>query len=291
MSMTTMLLLLVSFALTTTGVHAFVPPATSTVATPSSPITVQPRARTDLARTARSSVVMMPASEPAVPYKAPGTDYHRYVGIYQRLYYDRVLLCGQFIDDRVANQIMSILWYLHNEDKNKPIYMYFNVPGALLRPALSVFDTMQAMSNEIETINIGLTTGMGAFLCAAGTKGRRFSLPNSRFLMQKTGFEEQVYGQASDIVLEVDSTMRENQRFLAELSRLTGRKPEQIKKDFGRDFYLSAEESVEYGMVDQVITPGRKDALSIMEGEVGFGKFVSGSDQRYQPQFAPQAWS
>lgn len=119
-----------------------------------------------------------------------GLDYHRYVGIYQRLYYDRVLLCGQFIDDRVANQIMSILWYLHNEDKHKPIYMYFNVPGALLRPALSVFDTMQAMSNEIETINIGLTTGMGSFLCAAGTHGRRFALPNSRFLMQKTGFEE-----------------------------------------------------------------------------------------------------
>lgn len=139
-----------------------------------------------------------PCHNKQVPYKAPGTDYHRYVGIYQRLYYDRVLLCGQFIDDNVANNIMSILWYLHKEDKHKPIYMcvsvlgcvgplpqnrhrpdrlircmhayiharrYFNVPGALLRPALSVYDTMKAMSNEIETINIGLTTG--AFTVAA----------------------------------------------------------------------------------------------------------------------------
>ena len=105
-------------------------------------------------------LIMMPSSSPMVPYEVPGAGYHRYVDIYQRLYYDRILLCGQFIDDRVANQIIAILFFLHQENKEKPIYMYFNIPGAHLKPALSVYDTMMSIGNEIETINLGLTTGM-----------------------------------------------------------------------------------------------------------------------------------
>ena len=85
--------------------------------------------------------------------------------------------------------------------------------------------------------------------------------------------------------------MRENRRFLVELGKLTGRTPEEIQEDFKRDFYLSAEESVEYGMVDHVIMPGHKDALQIKAKDVGFGRFVSGDDQKYQPKFMPDAWS
>ena len=233
-------------------------------------------------RIRNNMLIMMPSSSPMVPYEVPGAGYHRYVDIYQRLYYDRILLCGQFIDDRVANQIIAILFFLHQENKEKPIYMYFNIPGAHLKPALSVYDTMMSIGNEIETINLGLTTGMGSFLCGAGTKGRRYALPNSRFLLQKTGFEEVVRGQASDISIEVSDTCKANKRYLEGMNRITGRSIEQLEKDFKRDFYLSAEESVEYGMVDHVIYPGTKDPLMIPDSEIYFSKFVSGSDQKFQ---------
>ena len=123
---------------------------------------------------------------------------------------------------------------------------------------------------------------MGSFLCAAGTKGRRYALPNSRFLLQKTGFEEGFRGQATDIQIEVTDTAQANKRYMEGMHRVTGKSVPDLEKDFKRDFYLSAEESVEYGMVDHVIYPGMKDPLSIPLGEVYFSKFVSGQDQKFQ---------
>ena len=115
------------------------------------------------------------------------------------------MFISRFIDEEAANSIISILLYLRKEDPDGAISLYFNVPGALLRPGLAVYDLLQQISQdcEISTVNLGLCTGMGALLCGAGTKGKRCAMPNSRFLLQRVGMDAPFQGQASEIGLEV----------------------------------------------------------------------------------------
>lgn len=202
--------------------------------------------------------ITMPSTPPQVPYKAPGTEYWQFVDINQRLYRDRILVLGNYINDEAANQLISILLYLRKEDASKPITLYCNFPGGALRPVMALYDTINECKKtgiEFTTLNMGLANGMGAFLCGAGTKGKRYALPNARYLLQRTGIDQGFRGQATDIALEVKSIKRQNDNLEGLLASMTGQPLGKLQKDMKRDFYLSSEEAVEYGICDHVLQP------------------------------------
>jgi len=231
----------------------------------------------------RRETIKMPTSTPMVPYKAPGSDYAQFVSISARMYRERIMFVSKFIDENAANEIISIMLYLRKEDPSGPITLYFNVPGAQLRPALAVYDLiLQTRENcEINTVNLGLCTGMGAFLCGSGTKGRRCAMPNSRFLLQRTGLDSPFQGQASDIGLEVSNLKKMNDRMEHELAKMTGQPVSQVQLDLKRDFYLSSEEAVQYGLIDKVLLPApRKRATQGQDADLG--AFEGDDDQKYQ---------
>ena len=212
----------------------------------------------------------------------PGSEVARFVDLYSAMYRDRTLMIGKFIDEEAANEIISIILWMRKEDPRRDISIYFNVPGALLRPSLAIFDLMQQTKEmcDIETVNLGLCTGMGAFLCAAGTKGKRSAMPNSRFLLQRTGLDQVIRGQATDIVLEVKNIKTWNDRMENQLAALTGQPLERIQKDLKRDFYLTSDEAVQYGLIDQVLLPNPlKRAARGQEADLGA---FEGEEQRYQ---------
>jgi ATP-dependent Clp protease protease subunit len=220
-----------------------------------------------------------------VPYRPPGQDYAQFIGIYDRMARDRILFIGNYIDEEQANSIISTILYLRKEDSEGPITLYLNVPGALLRPGLAVYDLLCQIRKdcEITTVNIGLCTGMGALLAGAGTKGRRCALPNSRFLLQRIGMDTVFQGQATDIALEVRNVKKCNDRLDLELSRMTGHAAGKCREDMKRDFYLSADEAVRYGLIDRVLQPApRKRATQGQDTDLG--AFEGEDQQRYQNQ-------
>jgi len=193
------------------------------------------------------------------------------------------MMINKFIDDSYANQIISIILYLRNESPRDKISLYFNVPGGFLRPSLAIYDLLQNTQKtcEIETVNLALCAGMGAILCAAGTKGKRSAMPNARFLLQRTGMNQPFRGQATDIALEVKNLKNWNDRMELELSGLTGQPVERIREDMKRDFYLEADLAVQYGLIDRVLLPSpRKRAAR--GGEADLGAFEGDEQQRYQ---------
>jgi ATP-dependent Clp protease protease subunit len=201
------------------------------------------------------------------------------------MYRDRTMLIGKYIDEEAANEIISIILYLRKEDPKGPISLYFNVPGAILRPALAVYDVLLQTRDmcEISTVNLGLCTGMGSLLCGAGTKGKRSAMPNSRFLLSRTGMDRPFQGQASDIALEVRNVKALNEKMEQELSKMTGQTIGKIQQDLKRDFYLSSDEAVQYGLIDQVLlpTPNKRAARG---QAVDLGSFEGADGQRYQNQ-------
>lgn len=207
------------------------------------------------------------------------------------MYRDRTLMIGKFIDEGAANEIISIILYMRREDPRRDISIYFNVPGALLRPSLAIYDLIQQTKEncDVETVNLGLCSGMGAFLCSAGTKGKRSAMPNSRFLLQRTGLDEVVRGQATDIVLEVRNIKKMNDRMEAELSQLTGQPVERIQKDLKRDFYLTSDEAVQYGLIDQVLLPAPLKR-SARGGDADLGAFEGDDEQKYQGKDGGGGW-
>lgn len=232
--------------------------------------------------TTRRETIRMPNQTPMVPWRPPGSEVARFVDLYSAMYRDRTLMIGKFIDEEAANEIISIILWMRKEDPRRDISIYFNVPGALLRPSLAIYDLLQQTKEmcDIETVNLGLCTGMGAFLCAAGTKGKRSAMPNSRFLLQRTGLDQVIRGQATDIVLEVKNIKTWNDRMENQLATLTGQPLERIQKDLKRDFYLTSDEAVQYGLIDQVLLPNPlKRAARGQEADLGA---FEGDEQRYQ---------
>lgn len=199
------------------------------------------------------------------------------------MYRDRTLMISRFIDEEAANEIIAILLWMRQQDSYKTISIYFNVPGALLRPSLAIYDLIEQTKEtcEIETVNLGLCSGMGSFLCAAGTKGKRSAMPNSRFLLQRMGLDKPVRGQAVDIVLEVKNIKMWNDRTEKMLSKLTGQPLEKIQKDLKRDFYLSSDEAVQYGLIDQVLLPAPLKRAARGQG-ADLGAFEGDDEQKYQ---------
>ena len=223
--------------------------------------------------------------------QAPGSNYAQFIDMNSAMYRDRTLMISRYIDEAYANELIAIILYLRKEDPKGPISLYFNVPGAIFRPALAVYDVLMQTREmcEISTVNLGLCTGMGAFLCGAGTKGKRSAMPNSRFLLQRIGMDQPFQGQASDIGLEVKNVKQLNERMEEELSKMTGQPVEKIRNDLSRDFYLSSDEAVQYGLIDQVLlpTPNKRAARG---QSADLGTFEGDDEQKYQGQDEKGGW-
>jgi ATP-dependent Clp protease protease subunit len=194
----------------------------------------------------------MPIGTPSVPYRLPGSQYERWVDIYTRLGVERILFLGSEVNDAVANALVAQMLYLDSEDNSKPIYLYINSPGGSVTAGLAIFDTMQYVKSDVVTICVGLAASMGAFLLAAGTKGKRLALPHSRIMIhQPLGGTSQ--RQASDIEIEAKEILRIKDMLNHSMADMTGQPFDKVEKDTDRDYFLSAAEAKEYGLIDRVI--------------------------------------
>ncbi len=172
--------------------------------------------------------------------------------IYSRLLRDRIILLGTPIDDYVANSIVAQLLFLAADDPERDIQLYINSPGGSVTAGMAIYDTMQHIKPAVSTMCVGLAASMGAFLLAAGEKGKRYALPNSEIMIhQPLGG---VQGQASDIKIHADWILKTKEKLNRILSERTGQPYEQVEKDTDRDNFLSADEAKAYGLIDQVIT-------------------------------------
>ncbi|WP_320667114.1 ATP-dependent Clp protease proteolytic subunit [Prochlorococcus sp. MIT 1307] len=194
----------------------------------------------------------MPIGTPSVPYRLPGSQLERWVDIYTRLGAERILFLGQEVTDGVANSLVAQMLYLDSEDSSKPIFVYINSPGGSVTAGLAIYDTMKYVKSDVVTICVGLAASMGAFLLSAGTKGKRLALPHSRIMIhQPLGGTSQ--RQASDIEIEAKEILRIKEMLNRSMAEMTGQTFEKIEKDTDRDYFLSASEAKEYGLIDKVI--------------------------------------
>lgn|SRR5690625_4786630 len=171
--------------------------------------------------------------------------------IYSRLLKDRIILLGSPIDDQVANSVVAQLLFLEAEDPGKDISLYINSPGGSITAGMAIYDTMNFIKSDVSTICIGMAASMGAFLLAAGTKGKRFALPNSEIMIHQPLGGAQ--GQATDIEIHARRIINIKKRMNKILSEKTGQPLEVIERDTERDNFMTAEESVDYGLIDKIL--------------------------------------
>jgi ATP-dependent Clp protease protease subunit len=182
--------------------------------------------------------------------------YERAYDIYSRLLKDRIIFIGMAIDDNVANLVIAQMLFLQMEDANKDIHMYINSPGGSVTSGLAIYDTMQFVKCDVATYCVGQAASMGALLLCAGTKGKRSTLPNSRILIhQPSGGIE---GAAEDISRHAKEVLRLRDKINELLAQHTGQKLEKLQKDSDRDYFMSAIEAKEYGLLDEVIISKKK---------------------------------
>jgi len=184
--------------------------------------------------------------------------------IYSRLLKDRIIFLGSPMSDEIANLLIAQLLFLESEDPDKDINFYINSPGGLVTAGMAVYDTMQYIKPDIATVCIGQAASMGALLLTAGTKNKRYSLPNSRILIHQPmgGFQ----GQASDIEIQAKEILRMKDALNKILMIHTGRNLEQIRSDTDRDFFMTGQEAKEYGLIDHVIV-NRDDLNNLNDTE------------------------
>ncbi|MDB6094839.1 MAG: ATP-dependent Clp protease proteolytic subunit [Verrucomicrobia bacterium] len=184
----------------------------------------------------------------------------RPMSVYSRLLKDRILFIGTPIDDNVANLVIAQLLYLQMEDSKKDIHLYINSPGGVVSGGMAIYDTMNLVQCDIVTYCVGMAASMSTVLLAAGTKGKRFALPNSRVMIhQPSGGAG---GQTADIAIAAKEILRWRKTLNETLAKHTGRSAEQIEKDSDRDYYMTAEEAKAYGLVDHVHQSAR-DVLPV----------------------------
>ena len=176
--------------------------------------------------------------------------------IYSLLLKERIIFLGTPIDDQVANLIVAQLLFLNHEDPEREIQMYINSPGGVIYAGLAIYDTMQMISNPISTVAVGVTASFGTVLLTAGTKGRRYALPNATIHMHQPLGGAQ--GQATDIEIQAKQILRLKSLLLGIMAKHTGQPLEVIERDSDRDYYLEARQAVEYGLVDQVLEAPEK---------------------------------
>ncbi|MEL7591728.1 MAG: ATP-dependent Clp protease proteolytic subunit [Anaerolineaceae bacterium] len=173
--------------------------------------------------------------------------------IYSLLFRERIVFVGTGIDDQVANAVVAQLLVLSREDPEADIQMYINSPGGQIYSGLAIYDTMKMVPNKISTVAVGVTASFGTVLLAAGTKGKRYALPHATIHMhQPLGGAE---GQASDIEIQAREILRLKSRLMNILADSTGQTLEVLQRDTDRNYYMDAQQAVEYGIVDQVLTP------------------------------------
>ena len=182
--------------------------------------------------------------------------FERAYDIYSRLLKDRILFIGTPIDDYVANLVIAQLLFLQMEDKDKDINVYINSPGGSVTAGLAIYDTMQFIKCDVATYCVGQAASMGAVLLSAGAKGKRFVLPNSRVMIHQPWGG--VQGAAADISIQATEILKLRDRLNEILARHTGQSLEKIQKDTDRDYFMSAQESKDYGLIDEVILPEAK---------------------------------
>jgi len=172
--------------------------------------------------------------------------------IYSRLLKDRIIFLGTAIDDLVANTVIAQLLFLEAEDPKKDIHLYINSPGGSVTAGLAIYDTMQYIKPDVSTICLGQAASMGAFLLAAGAKGKRFALPYSRIMIHQPSGGAQ--GQSTDIDIQAKEILRIRQIINEILSKHTGQPIEKIERDTDRDYFMSSQQAKEYGIIDEVMT-------------------------------------
>ena len=181
--------------------------------------------------------------------------------IYSRLLKDRIIFIGTPIDDMVANLVIAQLLYLQMEDAKKDIHLYINSPGGVVTGGMAIYDTMNFLQCDVQTFCIGMAASMSTVLLAAGTKGKRFALPNSRVMIhQPSGGAG---GQAADITIAAREILRWRKTLSEVISKHTGKPQDQVDKDSDRDYYMSALEAKDYGIVDHVVTSTREAELVV----------------------------
>lgn len=188
-----------------------------------------------------------------VPYVIEQTSRgERSYDIYSRLLKDRIIFLGEEVNEVTAGLVVAQLLFLESEDPGKDIHLYINSPGGVVTAGLAIYDTMNYIKCDVETICIGLAASMGAFLLAGGTKGKRYALPNAEIMIhQPSGGAK---GQATDIRIAADNIQKTKERLNTILAENTGKPYEVIAADTERDNYMSAQEAMEYGLIDGVIT-------------------------------------
>ncbi|MCR5182931.1 MAG: ATP-dependent Clp endopeptidase proteolytic subunit ClpP [Clostridia bacterium] len=188
-----------------------------------------------------------------IPYVVEQTPQgERSYDIYSRLLKDRIIFIGGEITEDLASAVVAQLLFLEAEDPDKDICMYINSPGGSVSAGLAIYDTMKYIKPEISTIAIGMAASMGAFLLLAGTKGKRYSLPNAEIMIHQPLGGAQ--GQAEDIRIQADHILKIREKLNRMISENTGRPIEEVEKDTDRDNFMTAEEAVKYGLIDEVIT-------------------------------------
>jgi ATP-dependent Clp protease protease subunit len=194
--------------------------------------------------------------------------------IYSRLLKDRIVFLGTGVNDEVANSIIAQLLFLQMEDPKKDIHLYINSPGGSVTAGLAIYDTMQFMTCDVNTYCIGMAASMGAVLLAAGTRGKRFALPNSDIMIHQVSGGAQ--GTASDVERTVEFMYKLKKRLTRILAEHTSKSEEQVKADSDRDYYMSAQEAKDYGLVDEVVKSRKEIPGPIRSEKVAEKMFEKG---------------
>ena len=174
--------------------------------------------------------------------------------IYSRLLKERIIFLVGPVDDHTANLVVAQLLFLESENPDKDIYFYINSPGGSVTAGMSIYDTMKFIKPDVQTLCLGQAASMGAFLLSAGTKGKRFALPNSRVMIHQPLISGGLGGQASDIEIHARELLKLKEKLNQMLAEHTGQSLEQIERDTDRDNFMSAQEAADYGLIDKVIT-------------------------------------
>lgn len=191
-----------------------------------------------------------------IPYVIEQTNRgERSYDIYSRLLKDRIVFLGGEVDDDAANIIVAQMLFLEMEDPDADIMLYINSPGGSVTAGLAIYDTMKYLKCEVSTLCVGMAASMGAFLLAAGAKGKRKALPNAEIMIHQPSGGAR--GQATDIQIHAEQILRIKKKLNEELAKNTGKPLEQVEKDVERDYFLTAQEAKEYGLIDDIFPPRR----------------------------------
>ena len=189
-----------------------------------------------------------------VPYVVEQTSRgERSYDIFSRLLNDRIIFLGEEVNDTTASLVVAQLLYLEAQDPDKDIQLYINSPGGSVTAGMAIYDTMQYIKCDVSTICIGMAASMGAFLMMAGKKGKRLALPNSEIMIHQPLGGAQ--GQATDVAIRAEWLMKTKEKMTRMMSEMTGQDIERVKQDVERDYFMSAEEALQYGIIDEIYQP------------------------------------